>query len=63
VPRARTPERVPVVLSRDEVRQVMNRLGRTSWLAVALLYGAGLRRLQPTTWSRFNLVTAEAPSL
>jgi integrase len=43
VPRARTPERVPVVLSREEVRLVMKQLTGTSWLAVALLYGAGLR--------------------
>jgi site-specific recombinase XerD len=43
VPRARTPERVPVVLSRDEVRQVMRGLSGTPWLVVALLYGAGLR--------------------
>jgi integron integrase len=43
VPRARTPERVPVVLSRDEVRLVMKQLTGISWLVLALLYGAGLR--------------------
>jgi hypothetical protein len=32
VPRARTPERVRVVLSRDEARQVMKRLSGTPWL-------------------------------
>jgi integrase len=43
VPRARTPVRVPVVLSREEVARVMTRLTGTSWIIVALLYGAGLR--------------------
>ncbi len=43
VPRARTPEKVPVVLSREEVGRVMRGLDGTPWLIVALLYGAGLR--------------------
>jgi integrase len=43
VPRARTPERVPIVLSTDEVRAVITHVSGSSWLIVALLYGAGLR--------------------
>ena len=43
VPRARQPIRVPVVLSRDEVRRVLEQLTGTMWLVVVLLYGAGLR--------------------
>ena len=43
VPRAHVPDRVPVVLSRDEVRRVISDLSGTSRLIVTLLYGAGLR--------------------
>ena len=43
VPRARMPIRVPVVLSRDEVKRVMEQLTGTMWIIVVLLYGAGLR--------------------
>jgi integrase len=43
VPHAHTPLRVPVVLSADEVRAVLNQLTGVSWLIGSLLYGAGLR--------------------
>jgi integron integrase len=43
VVRARTPERLPVVLSRDEVSGVLKQLGGTMHLVVLLLYGSGLR--------------------
>ncbi len=43
VPRAQMPVRIPVVLSRDEVRAILGKVGHPSWLIVALLYGAGLR--------------------
>jgi len=43
VVRAKRPARIPVVLSRDEVRRVLARLEGTHWLAAGLLYGAGLR--------------------
>ena len=43
VPRSRVPERVPVVLSRDEVRQVLRHLSGAPSLIVTLLYGSGLR--------------------
>lgn len=41
--RAKRLRRLPVVLSRDEVARVMERLDPVSWLQVSLLYGAGLR--------------------
>ena len=42
-PRARMPTRLPVVLSREEVRRVLQRLPGVMWIVGALLYGAGLR--------------------
>ena len=43
VPRARVPERVPVVLGEHEVRLVLGRLSGVPRLVATLLYGAGLR--------------------
>lgn len=44
--RAKKPKRLPVVLSRDEVRAVMAELGGVKHLVVSLLYGSGLRLLE-----------------
>src|SRR5512135_3616644 len=41
--RAKRPVRVPVVLTRDEVRALLAQLEGTKWLMAGLLYGAGLR--------------------
>jgi integron integrase len=46
VVRAKSPERLSVVLTRDEVRTVMERLNGVSRLMALLLYGAGLRLLE-----------------
>ncbi|MFA6958919.1 MAG: integron integrase [Thermoanaerobaculia bacterium] len=46
VVRARKPKRLPVVLSRDEVREVLGRMQGTTRLVAALLYGGGLRLLE-----------------
>src|SRR5206468_5056118 len=46
VVRARRPEYLPTVLTRDEVRRVLERLQGTPRLIVLLLYGAGLRLLE-----------------
>jgi integron integrase len=46
VVRAKRPERLPVVLTRDEVRAVIERLAGPTRLMAALLYGAGLRVLE-----------------
>jgi integron integrase len=44
--RAKRPERLPVVLTRAEVRTVLGRLDGVSRLMAGLLYGAGLRVLE-----------------
>ena len=44
--RARRPERLPVVLTRDEVRAVLQRLTGPTRLMAYLLYGAGVRLLE-----------------
>lgn len=46
VVRANGPQRLPVVLSRDEVRAVFGRMRGETRLMAALLYGAGLRLLE-----------------
>jgi integron integrase len=44
--RAREPDRLPVVLSRDEVRAVLSRLKGTTQLVALLMYGSGMRILE-----------------
>ena len=46
--RARVPGRLPVVLSRPEVRRILTELETSEevWLVATLLYGAGLRLLE-----------------
>ncbi len=46
VVRARRAQRVPVVLTQDEVRALLNALGGVHRLAALLLYGGGLRLLE-----------------
>jgi integron integrase len=46
VVRAVRPKRLPVVLTRDEVRRVIEQLDGTFALMVRLLYGSGLRLLE-----------------
>jgi integron integrase len=43
--RAKRPQRLPVVLTRDEVKMILDQLQgtETNWLMAALLYGSGLR--------------------
>ncbi|RPJ13506.1 MAG: hypothetical protein EHM37_07290, partial [Deltaproteobacteria bacterium] len=45
VTRAKKPKRLPVVLTRDEVRALLDSMEGTPWLVAGLLYGAGLRLL------------------
>ncbi len=49
IPRARAPTRLPVVLTREEVAQVLGRLPGTYRLIGTLLYGSGLRLLECLT--------------
>ncbi len=46
VVRAKKPKRLPVVLTRDEVRSLLGSMSGTPRLAALLLYGAGLRLLE-----------------
>lgn len=46
VVRAKRPVRLPVVLSREEVREVVSRMTGTPRLMAMFLYGAGLRLLE-----------------
>lgn len=56
--RAKKSRRLPVVLTKEEVKTVLDRLSGAPWLMSMLLYGAGLRlmeccrviRLPPTYW-------------
>ncbi len=41
--RARKPERLPVVMTRQEVREVLGQMEGDTWLMASLMYGAGLR--------------------
>ena len=41
--RARRPARLPSVLTREEVQQLLSRMQGMKWLMASLLYGAGLR--------------------
>lgn len=47
VVRARRPKRLPVVLTVDDVSRIMAHLTDDKWLRAMLLYGGGLRLLEP----------------
>lgn len=40
---ATTPKKLPVVLSQNEVAELLNNMQGTTWLIASLLYGSGLR--------------------
>ena len=44
--RAKRPHRLPVVLTRQEVKSILGILDHSDWLMVMLLYGAGLRLME-----------------
>jgi integrase len=44
--RSKRPKRLPVVLTRAEVRAVLGKLTGRDWLVASLLYGSGLRLLE-----------------
>ena len=46
VVRAKRPHRLPVVLTRQEVKSILGVLDKSDWLMVMLLYGAGLRLME-----------------
>jgi len=43
VVRAKRPQHLPVVLTRGEVKRVLERVSGLEWLVVSLLYGTGMR--------------------
>jgi integron integrase len=44
--RARRPKRLPVVLTREEVRSILGSLRGLEWIMTMVLYGAGLRLME-----------------
>lgn len=44
--RAKKPQRLPTVLSREETTQLLGEMSGTAWLVASLLYGSGLRLLE-----------------
>jgi integron integrase len=44
--KAKRPARLPVVLSREEVKAILGQMRGTPWLMASLMYGAGLRLLE-----------------
>ncbi len=46
VVRAKRPQRVPVVLSQDEVRRLLAALDGRAWVLASLLYGTGMRLME-----------------
>lgn len=46
VVRAKRPERLPLVLSREEVAAILSHMHGRAWLMASLMYGAGLRLLE-----------------
>ena len=66
IKRARKPERLPLVLSRDEVMALLDEMNGATWLAAALLYGAGLRlmeclrlRVKDVDFSRYEITVRQ----
>jgi len=61
--RARRPQRLPVVLTQDEVGRVLAQLDGTLWLVASLLYGSGMRlmevlrlRVKDVEFARFEIL-------
>jgi site-specific recombinase XerD len=44
--RAKPSQRLPVVLSTDEVKRLLAHVSGTPWLILSLLYGTGMRQLE-----------------
>ena len=56
VVRAKKPQRLPVVLTREEAKRLLSKLEGPHWLAACLMYDSGLRlmdclRLRVKTWT------------
>ena len=51
--RARKPKRLPVVMTREEVKAVLANLTGDKWLMASLMYGTGLRLMVACSGCRF----------
>ncbi|MGM0452432.1 MAG: phage integrase N-terminal SAM-like domain-containing protein [Thermodesulfobacteriota bacterium] len=43
VQRAKKPRKLPVVFTKDEIREIINQLDGYKWIMAQLMYGTGLR--------------------
>jgi len=64
--RARKPKRLPVVMTREEVKAVLANLPGDKWLMASLMYGSGLRlmeclrlRVQDIDFSRNEIIVRD----
>jgi len=64
--RARKPKRIPVVMTHEEVKAVLDQLTGDKWLMASLMYGAGLRlmeclrlRVQDIDFSRYEITVRD----
>lgn len=46
---AKKPKRLPVVLTRGEIRKILSRLDGKEWIAAMFMYGSGLRLMETLT--------------
>jgi len=67
VVRAKRPQRLPVVLTRSEVQQVIARISGVEWLVVSMLYGTGMRlgeciqlRVKDVDFARHEILIRDA---
>ncbi len=65
--RARKPQRLPVVMTREEVKAVLANLAGDKWIMASLMYGAGLRlseclelRVQDIDFARNEILVRDA---
>ena len=63
---AKTPKRLPVVLTEEEVKRVLGQMEGTLWLMFSLLYGTGMRlmecvrlRVKDVEFSRREIIVRE----
>jgi integron integrase len=46
IPKGKEVKRIPVVLTKEEVQQILNQLDKSYYLMTALLYGSGMRLME-----------------
>lgn len=63
IQRAKKPERLPLVFTREEVRSILMQLEGSKWIVGSLLYGAGLRLLDASASASRTSTSATIKSL